>query len=160
VTSQIRNSFQFHFATLLMVVLKKFLWISSLFLESQVCSTIAEVILHRLSLWEFTLINLRGQCYDGNFNIAGARSGCKALILEQTPMSLYTHCAAHQLHLAVAAACSIQSFKNAESFIGEMARFFKFPAKWQALLDKAMDATISAPKAKKLKDACHAPWIQ
>ena len=41
-----------------------------------------------------------------------------------------------------------------------MARFFKFSAKRQALLDKAMDTAIPAPKAKKLKDACRTRWIQ
>jgi len=123
-------------------------------------STIAEAILHHLSLWELPLINLRGQCYDGSSNIAGAKSGCKALIMKQAPMALYTHCTAHQLNLAVVTACSIQFFKNAESFIGEMARFFKFSAKQQALLDKAMDATISKPKTKKLKDARCIYWIQ
>ena len=64
--------------------------------------------------------------------MAGAWS---AIILQQAPMALYTHCAAHQLNLAVVAACSIQAFKNAESYIGKMEDFYK----WQALLDKAMD---------------------
>jgi len=41
-----------------------------------------------------------------------------------------------------------------------MARFFKFSGTWQALLDKAMDTTISASKAKKLKDAWSTHWIQ
>ena len=123
-------------------------------------STIAEAILDHLSLWKLPLANLRGQCYDGSSNMAGARSGYKAIILQQAPMALYTHCAAHQLNLAVVAACSIQVFKNAESYIGEMARFFKFSAKRQALLDKAMDTTNPAPKAKKLKDACRTRWIE
>ena len=73
-------------------------------------------------------VNLRGQCYDGSSNMAGACSGCKAITLQQAsqaPMALYTHCTAHQLNLAVVAACGIQTFKNAESYIGEMARFFK-----------------------------------
>ena len=39
--------------------------------------------------------------------MAGARPGCKAIILQQAPMALYTHCAAHQLDLAVVVACSI-----------------------------------------------------
>jgi len=72
--------------------------------------SIAEAILHHLQLWKLPLVNLRGQCYDGSSNMAGARSGCKAIILQQAPMALYTHCAAHQLNLAVVAACSIEVF--------------------------------------------------
>ena len=41
-----------------------------------------------------------------------------------------------------------------------MARFLKFSAKQQALLDKAMDTTNPVPMAKKLKDACHSRWIE
>jgi len=64
-------------------------------------------------------------------------------------MALYTHCAAHQLNLAVVAACSIQAFKNAESYIGEMAKFLKFSPKQQVLLDKAMNTpTNPALQAK------------
>ena len=92
--------------------------------------------------------------------MAGAQSGCKVIILQQAPMALYTHYAAHQLNLAVVAACSIQAFKNAESYVGEIARFFKFSVKRQALLDKVMDTTNPAPKAKKLKDACRTRWMK
>ena len=90
-------------------------------------SAIAEAFLSRLSLWKLPMENLRGQCYDGSSNMAGAPFSCKAIILQQAPMALYTHCAAHQLNLAVVAACSIQAFKNAESYsyIGEMARFLQ-----------------------------------
>jgi len=37
--------------------------------------------------------------------MAGARSGCKAIILQKAPMAVYTHCAAHQLNLAIVGAC-------------------------------------------------------
>lgn len=81
-------------------------------------SAIAEAILQCLSQWDLSLANLRGQCYDGSSNMAGARSGCKANILQEAPMAVYTHYAAHQLNLAIVAACKIQVFKNAESYIG------------------------------------------
>ena len=44
-------------------------------------------------------------------------------------MAIYMHCAAHQLNLAVVSACKIQAFKNTETCIGDIARFFKFSAK-------------------------------
>ena len=92
--------------------------------------------------------------------MAGAKSGCKALVQEQAPMALYTHCAAHQLNLSIVAACKIQAFRNAESCIGEIARFFKFSPKWQQLLDKVMESINPSPKAKKLKDACTTRWVE
>ena len=83
-----------------------------------------------------------------------------ALFAGQAPLALYTHCAAHQLNLAIVAACKIQVFRNTESCIGEIAKFFKYSPKRQRLLDKAMEIANPAPKAKKLKDACRTRWIQ
>ena len=54
----------------------------------------------------------------------------------------------------------IQAFKNCESFIGEIARYFKLSANKQCLLDKAIDVAIPDAKAKKLKDICKTRWIQ
>ena len=64
-------------------------------------NAIAKAILQCLSQWNLSLANLRGQCYDGSSNMAGARSGCKAIILQKAPMAVYTHCAAHQLLLVL-----------------------------------------------------------
>ena len=96
-----------------------------------------------------------GQCYDGASNMSGARSGVQSVVQEAAPKAvLYYHCAAHKLNLCVVSACNIQSFKNAELYVGEIARFFNFSTKQQCLLDKAIEACNSTPPAKKLKDAC------
>ena len=57
--------------------------------------------------------------------MAGARSGCSATIREKVPLAVYHHCAAHRLNLAIVSACRITDFRNTESYIGEMARFFQ-----------------------------------
>lgn len=121
---------------------------------------LANTILHNLAAWGLPLSKLRGQCYDGSSNMSGSRSGCSTIIKEQSPMAVYAHCAAHQLNLAVVSACKIQAFHNAESFIGEVARFFKFSAKRQQLLDKSIDLVCQLEKKSKLKDACRTRWIQ
>lgn len=92
--------------------------------------------------------------------MAGAKSGCRSIIQQHAPVAVYTHCAAHRLNLAIVSACKIQAFKNCESCIGEIARYFKFSAKRQRLLDKAIDILIPTASAKKLKDACKTRWIQ
>lgn len=121
---------------------------------------LAEAILQHLSAWGLSVADLRGQCYDGASNMSGARSGCKAIIQKEAPKAVYIHCAAHRLNLAIVSACRIQAFRNCESYIGEIARFFKFSAKRQRLLDKAIDTLIPNARAKKLKDACKTRWIQ
>ena len=98
--------------------------------------------------------DMRGQCYDGASNMSGARLGVKAVVQEAAPKAMYFHCAAHHLNLSVVSACKIQAFTYAESYIGEIARFFSFSAKRQRLLDRAIYTSNHSAKAKKLKDYC------
>ena len=74
------------------------------------------------------------------------------LLFNEAHLALYFHCAAHRLNLAVVSSCSIQAFRNVESCLGEMARFFSYSAKRRRLLDKAIETCHSGAKAKKLKD--------
>lgn len=113
---------------------------------------LADAIISHLTAWSLSLADLRGQWYGGSSNMAGARSGCKSIVQLQAPMAIYSHCAAHQLNLAVASAWNI------ESTLGEIARFFKFSPKWQHFLDRAIDQVIPWTK-KKLKNAGHIRWI-
>ena len=121
---------------------------------------LGEAILSWLKAHGVSPADMRGQCYDGASNMSGARSGVKAVVQEEAPKALYYHCAAHRLNLSVVSACSIQVFKNAESYIGEIARFFSYSAKWQRLLDASIEACDSTPNAKKLKDSCRTRWVE
>lgn len=114
---------------------------------------LAQAILQWLSTHGLSRADIRGQCYDGASNMSGAVSGCKSIVQQEAPVALYFHCAAHRLNLAVVSACSIQSFKNAESYVGGIARFFNYSAKRQRALDKAIELFATQSKAKKLKDA-------
>ena len=121
---------------------------------------LGEAILSWLNSHDIPLSDMRGQCYDGASNMCGARSGVKAVVQEVAPKAMYYHCAAHRLNLSVVSACSIQAFKNAESYVGEIARFFNYSAKRQRLLDRCVEHCDSTPKAKKLKDACRTRWVE
>ena len=115
---------------------------------------LAQAILQWLETWNLSYCDIRGQCYDGASNMAGARSGCMAIIRQKSPKAVYFHCASHRLNLAIVSACSITAIKNVESYIGEIARFFSYSAKRQRLLDSCMVKVFPETKAKKLKDAC------
>ena len=121
---------------------------------------LGEAILKWLRNHGISPTDMRGQCYDGASNMSGARSGVKAIVQEAAPKAMYYHCAAHRLNLSVVSACSIRAFKNAESYVGEISRFFSYSAKRQRLLDRAIEACDSTPKAKKLKDACRTRWVE
>ena len=83
--------------------------------------------------------------------MSGARSGCQAIVRQEAPKAIYVHCSAHRLNLAIVSACKILSFKNTESYLGEIARFFNSSAKRQRVLDFAVDEMTTPTKAKKLR---------
>lgn len=121
---------------------------------------LGKAILQWLCSHGLPIANMCGQCYDGASNMSGAKSGCKAIIQKEAPLAMYFHCAAHRLNLAIVSSCTISAFKNAESCIGEIARFFSHSAKRQRLLDRAIDVSSSSSRAKKLKDACRTRWVE
>ena len=97
---------------------------------------------------------MRGQCYDGASSMSASWAGSNA------PKATYVHCSSHKLNLAIVSACKISTFKNTESYIGEISCFFAYSAKRQRLLDKAIESIESSPGAKKLKDVCRTRWVQ
>ena len=121
---------------------------------------LGEAILSWLNSHDIPVSDMCGQCYDGASNMCGARSGVKAVVQEMASKAMYYYCAAHCLNLAVVSACSIHEFKNVESYVGEIARFFNYSAKCQRLLDRCIEHCDSTPKAKKLKDACMTCWVE
>ena len=121
---------------------------------------LGEAILKWLRDHNISPADMHGQCYDGASNMAGARSGVKSVVQKAAPKAMYFHCAAHRLNLSVVSACGIQAFKNAESYVGEISRFFSFSAKRQRLFHRAIEASNHTSKAKKLKDSCRTRWVE
>ena len=101
-------------------------------------TALANAILQTLEDWGLSPLDMRGQCYDGAASMSGAWLGCRAIVQQSSPKAIYIHCAAHQLNLAIVSSCKIQAFRNTESYIGEIARFFHYSTKRQRLLDKAI----------------------
>ena len=110
---------------------------------------LAETIVNSLATWGLSLSNMRGQCYDGASNMAGARSGCGATVRQAAVMALYHQCASHRLNLAVLSACKITATRNTESYIGEMARFFWIFCKTTTPSRKSNNYVISSSACKK-----------
>ena len=121
---------------------------------------LGSMIVEWLTSHNLCLSGMRGQCYDGASNMSGARSVCKTIVQQSAPLAQYFHCASHRLNLAVVSAYKIPALRNAESYIGEIARFFSFSPKRQRLLEKAIDKLDPTPRAMKLKDVCRTRWVE
>ena len=89
---------------------------------------LGSTIVEWLTNHNLCLSDMPGQCYDGaSLNMSGgsgARSGYKTIVQQSAPLAQYFHCASHRLNLAVVSACKIPALRNAESYIGEIARFW------------------------------------
>ena len=98
---------------------------------------------------------LRGQGYDGAGNMAGKYSGTAALIQQQYPLAVYTHCTAHVLNLCIVKAMSIVSVRNMIGTLKDIYLFFHASPKRQQQLEQR----ISGQKHK-LKNLCKTRWVE
>ncbi|KAH6927504.1 hypothetical protein HPB50_004915 [Hyalomma asiaticum] len=63
---------------------------------------------------------MRGQGYDGAAAMSGAFNGVQALILEDFPTALYTHCSSHSLNLCLSDASAVQDIRRAFGTMSEV----------------------------------------
>ena len=69
------------------------------------------------------LKNIVGECFDGASNMCGIH-GLATLMKETSPLSIYVHCHAHRLNLALEGSLSlVQNFKNALGTIQSLYNF-------------------------------------
>lgn len=97
---------------------------------------IAQLILQRIALLGLDSNLIRGQGYDGAGNMAGIQRGAAALIQQQYPLALYSHCSSHILNLCIVKACTVQTVRNALGAISAIASFFNQSAKRQEFLEQ------------------------
>ncbi|KAH8019874.1 hypothetical protein HPB51_022975 [Rhipicephalus microplus] len=73
---------------------------------------LASTILNSLRGHGFDLNLLCGQRYDGAASMSGHLNGVQAFIRQTAPETLYVHCSAHSLNLALLHACKLPSIRN------------------------------------------------
>ena len=85
-----------------------------------------ELVQDVLRRTQLQITNLRGQCYDGAANMAGAISGLQARLKAEEPRAVFIHCTAHRLNLVVRDA--LDGIREVRDVIHEVSRlviFFK-----------------------------------
>ena len=76
---------------------------NKLLIQTTVINYHLKDVLCRIGL---SILNLRGQCYDGAANMSGIHRGLQRLVLEENRKALYLYCAGHNLNLVLQDACS------------------------------------------------------
>lgn len=98
-------------------------------LSSTTGSAIKETIIKQIEYCHLNLKNLRKQGYDGGSNMWGKNNGVQALILEDQPLAVYTHCFNHKFNLCISKACEIPEIRNMVGNIGSISVFLSLSAK-------------------------------
>lgn len=96
------------------------------------------VIVDALQRFNLPMNKLRGQCYDGASNMAGAFRGVQARIKELQPGALYVHCNAHSLNLALQeTTCEVAIVRDSLQYLNDAAVLFGKSAKRKGILEQA-----------------------
>ena len=125
---------------------------------------IGEAILSKLEEWQLPAEDMRGQGYDGAKSMSSDRVGCQAIVRQQAPLAVYTHCSDHCLNLVVAGAFKLPNVRNTVDTIREIGLFFNSSPKREGLLIEVINKhpTFSGTpsKRKPLIDMCRTRWVE
>lgn len=131
-------------------------------LSSSTGIAIKNEILKQMKNFGLSLGQVRGQGYDGGSNMSGRFNGVQALILEEQPLAVYTHCFSHGLNLCISKVCELSSIRNMVGIVGSVSNFLSSSAKRNKILLDAIEDTdnVPVPKKTKLKAMCTTRWVE
>ena len=75
-------------------------------------STLFDITDDVFKRFELSILNCRGECFDGASNVAGHVSGLQKRITDIEPRALYVHCFSHSLRLAFQDSVSVTSVQG------------------------------------------------
>ena len=105
---------------------------------------------------------MRGQGYDGASNMSGKYRGVQARIRQELPRTVYTHCKAHCLNLAIIHASEEPLARNMMTTVQEVAFSFNYSAKrllrYQETLTNDAESRAAMEHRTKLQSLCETRW--
>ena len=124
---------------------------------SQTGQQLYELLTDTLTSLGFKLPNLVGEGYDGASNMSGKTLGLAAKMKAVAPKSLYVHCHAHRLNLALQQSISSNTeLRNCLGVIQSLYNFIEGSCKRHEVFSKIQRE--AGQKAKVLKGQCDTRW--
>lgn len=120
---------------------------------------IKEAIDKELDALGLTKEHLCGQGYDGGSNMAGKFKGVQALISNEQPMAIYSHCFSHSLNLVISKSCDIPAIRNMLGTVGAVTTFLSASALRKNALEEVINQ-LPEIKKKSLKVMCPTRWVE
>ena len=121
-------------------------------------SAIGTAILSKLNEWQLPTEDMRGQGYDGATSMSSSRVGCQAIIRQEAPLTVYTHCSSHCLNLVVAGAFKLPNVHNTVHIIRIF--FNTSPKCGSLLLEVITKRIVFSDNPSKRKPLCRTRWVE
>lgn len=126
-------------------------------------SDITNAIVNTLENLGLSLVNLRGQGYDGAANMSREKSGVQKQIRDKQPKAMYTHCAGHTLNLAIVTSCSVPPVRNCIAQIKNLTHWLKASPKREGFLKvivrKGIQSGVGATR-NPILNVCITRWVE
>ena len=120
---------------------------------------IAAAIKEVLKAVGIPLEECRGQGYDGASNMSSEAVGVQALIRQDAPKAVYTHCSGHCLNLVIAHSCRLPVVSNTLDKMKATVMFFtNSPKREHLLAEVATKGGHPLGLRKPLIDVCRTRW--
>ena len=92
--------------------------------------------------------------------MSSVRPGTQALLLEECPLAVYTHCRAHCLNWGIVHSCEQPLIRNILGTLKETCNFFKYLPKRNNLLLCVIEKDSPDTKKTTLKNMCKTRWVE
>lgn len=120
---------------------------------------LTKTIMDTIAKFGLDIHQMRGQGYDGAASMRGQFRGVQALIMQDYPKAIYTHCVSHSLNLCLSDGAKVRDVRNAFSNISEICTFFRSSAKRTNILKTKIQELKPTCTALKLKTLCETRWV-
>jgi len=125
--------------------------------------TLFKLLKDTLTSQGLSLLNIRGQCYDGDSNMSGEHRGLQARIKDEAPKAVYDHCYAHCLNLVLVDA--MKRNKTERNLFGTLESLYCFirhstyqHTSFRTLQHEFETATEDATGGLTMKSLCETRW--
>lgn len=133
-------------------------FLSFVAVEDVSASSLAHTLKRELVKLGLQLEHMRGQGYDGAAVMSGEFRGVQAIIREEFPTALYTHCSSHSLNLCLSDASKVRDIQRAFGTIKEVCAFFRGSPKRTALLKRHLEC--ASKSFCRLQRYCETRWVE
>ena len=125
-------------------------------INADMLTTIIKDSLVRMNL---SMNKIRGQCYDGASNMAGAKKGVAKQIMDIERRALFTHCYGHTLNLACSDAVKgCRVLKSALETTREITKLIKFSPRREAIFQEVKKDVPTEIETPGIRLLCPTRW--